>query len=340
VGGFGLIALAVIALIFGAGLVYQKLGKSRDARTFPPPGRMIDIGGLRLHAKLSETASTPPVILEAGIAATSLSWGLVEKQISQFATVLSYDRAGLGWSEPSSKPRTVPQLVDELRALLSKMNVAGPRVIAAHSFGGLIALDYAARFPDEVAGLVLIDPPGIAEWADPSLAHRTMLRRGVFLSRFGEVLARMGVVRFALNRLAGGSRRMPKMIARATGGGSGQAFTERMVGEIQKLPRELWPAIQAHWCDPKCFGAMATYLKALPESAAWVLREAASIRAPLTVLSAANASASQRADQERVARLSARGRVEVVEGARHWIQLDRPDLVARAVREACSIHEG
>lgn len=333
-GGLGLIPIAAIAFLLLAAFVYQQRGKARDARRFPPPGRLIDIGGLRLHANLtSSSAATPPVIFEAGIAATSLSWSLVQPEIAKFACTLTYDRAGLGWSDPSSHPRDVPQLANELRTLLQGLNVAAPRVIVAHSFGGLIALDYAARFPDEVAGLVLIDPVGVAEWAHPSPAHRAMLRRGIFLSRCGYALATIGVVRFTLNRLAGGARRMPKMMARATSGRGGAAFTERMVGEIQKLPRPLWPIVQSHWCDPQSFRAMARYLESLPAGAAFVLRDATSIRAPLIVLSAGNASPAQRADHERVAGLSPRGRLDVIENARHWIQLDRPEVVVRAVRE-------
>lgn len=332
-GGLGLIVLGALALLFAAGILYQHHGQSRDAKKFPPPGKLIDIGGLRLHAHLTGPKTTPPVILEAGIAATSLSWGLVEPQIANFAQVLTYDRAGLGWSDPSPHPRTVPHLVDELRALLEKLNLASPRILVAHSFGGLIALDYAARFPAEVAALILIDPPGIAEWANPSRSHRAMLARGIFLSRCGEALARIGVVRFTLNRLAAGARSMPKLVARATSGGDGQAFTERMVGEIQKLPRELWPVIQSHWSDPKCFRAMAGYLDSLPESAAALLRDASRIQAALLILSAANASASQRADHERLQKISPAGRLEVMEGANHWVQLDRPEKVVQVVRE-------
>ena len=296
---------------------------------------MIDIGGVRLHADVMEppNASAPPVIFEAGIAATSLSWRLAQKEIAKFAPTLSYDRAGLGWSESAAKPRDVHTLVEELRSLLKAAGLDAPRVIVAHSFGGLIALDYAARYPAEVAGLVLIDPVGVAEWANPSRSHSATLRRGIFLARCGEALARVGVVRFTLNRLASGARRMPKAIARATSGRGGEAFLTRMVGEIRKMPPELWPMVQSHWCDTKCFIAMRRYLMALPLSADAVLREATSIAAPVVVLSAGNASETQRADHERVARLSARGRVNVVEDANHWIQLDRPDVVIRAIRE-------
>jgi hypothetical protein len=112
-GGFGLIAITaffsvvlrwfcgVVAVFCGAvvvGVVYQRIGLARDARRFPPPGRMVDIGGVRLHADVIGKVgdSSPAVVFEAGIAATSLSWRLVQNEIAKSTQTLSYDRAGLG----------------------------------------------------------------------------------------------------------------------------------------------------------------------------------------------------------------------------------------------------
>lgn len=331
-GGFGLItAIAVIVLLLAAGAVYQIAGAARDARNLPPPGRMIE----GLHASI-EGAGRPPVVFEAGIAATSLSWRLVQPEIARSTQTISYDRAGLGWSDACAKPRLVWNLVDELRQMLQHAGVPAPRVLVAHSFGGLIALAYAARFPSEIAGMVLVDPVGISEWADPGEAQRWMHRRGLLLSRFGEVLARLGVVRFALDLVMAGSQRIPRMIARASSGRSGAAFTERMAGEIRKLPREIWPAIQSHWCDPKCFRAMRGHIQALPESARAVLQESIRLEIPLMVLSAGNSSAAQRADHERFAALSSRGTLDVVDDSGHWIMLDRPEVVIRAIHRVIS----
>jgi len=331
--------LAVLASCLAVGVVYQRLGLARDARRFPPPGRTVDIGGVRLHAdvigKIGE--STPPVVLEAGIAATSLSWRLVQDEIAKSTQTISYDRAGLGWSDASLYPRGIWQLVEELRSMLDRCSVPSPRVLVAHSFGGLIAVAYALRYPQELAGMVLVDPIGADEWSNPTPHARSMLNRGIFLARCGEALAKLGVVRFALNRLSSGGRTAPKLIARATSGRGGTAFAERMVGQIRKLPPEVWPMIQSHWCDPKCFRAMARQLAALPECAAAVEKEMAlkggRIATPFILLSAGDASAAQRAAQERLAEQSARGRIEIVEDSGHWIQLDRPNVVVDSIHK-------
>jgi pimeloyl-ACP methyl ester carboxylesterase len=357
-GGFGLIApsgfsavvawcfcgaAAVFCGAFAVGLVYQRIGLARDARRFPPPGRLVDIGGVRLHADVIGKigASTPPVVFEAGIAATSLSWRLVQNEIAKSTQTLSYDRAGLGWSDATRNPRGIWQLVEELRSTLDLCSLQTPRILVAHSFGGLIAVAYALRYPQEIAGMVLVDPIGAEEWSNPTVHARSMLGRGIFLARCGEALAKLGVVRFALNRLSSGGRRAPKLIARATSGRGGAAFTERMVGQIRKLPPALWPAIQSHWCDPKCFRAMARQLAALPECAREVeeamrVKGGQGIEMPFILLSAGDASAAQRAAQERLVKHSVSGRIEIVEDSGHWIQLDRPDAMVASVRNVAS----
>ena len=150
------------------------------------------------------------------------------------------------------------------------------------------------------------------------------------MSRFGALLSRLGLVRFALNRASSGSKALPKSIARATSGGAGLAFIERMIGQIRKLPPELLPVIQAHWCDARCFDSMAQYLEALPANAAAV--EDLAVEAPMRILSAEHSSPAQREDHRRLAGRSPTAELEVVAGAGHWIQLDKPDVVVAAIR--------
>jgi len=334
-GGLGLtlhlllLLFALVAAVTLTGAIYQWIGAAKDRRRFPAPGRLIDAAGAQLHIHLTGQGS-PPVVFEAGIAATSLSWRLVESETARFTTAVCYDRAGLGWSGAPSGPRDVWHLVEELRALLDKADISLPRILVAHSYGALIARAYAARYKSEVAGIVLVDPVPASQWSHPSAHNRKMLGQGIVMSRFGAVLARLGLVRFALNRASSGSRALPQSIARATSGGAGLAFIERMIGQIRKLPAELLPVIQSHWCDPRCFDSMARYLEALPANAAAV--EALLVEVPLRILSAEDSSPAQREDHRQLAERSASGEIEVVPGAGHWIQLDRPDVVTSAIR--------
>jgi pimeloyl-ACP methyl ester carboxylesterase len=328
-----LFVFAVVVLLSGA--VYQRIALARDGRRFPAPGRMVKVGGVRLHVNVMGEGS-PVVVFEAGIAATSLSWRPVQLEISKLTTTASYDRAGLGWSDAASSPRGIGQVAEELHALLDCAGLAGPWILVAHSYGGLVARAYVQRYPAEVAGMVLADPVAAREWAEPSESNRKLLRRGIRLSWRGALLARFGVVRLALSLLSAGARRAPKLMARATSGPA-VAFVERILGEIRKLPPEIWPLIQAHWSDPKCFEAMAGYLEALPESAAAVAGETTARGSlqdlPLVVLSAEDADSIQRAEHEMLAQLSVHRRVETVPASGHWIQLDRPDELIRAIRE-------
>jgi len=342
-GDFGLtlelflVPIALVVILLLAGVLYQWASIRSDARRFPPPGRLVDTAGCRLHIHVSGNGA-PPVVFEAGIAATSLSWALVQPEIANYTQTVSYDRAGLGWSDPSGSARDPARVVEELRALLHRSGVAAPRVLVAHSYGALIARVYAARHSAEIAGLILLDPVSAAEWSHPSELSRRMLRRAILLSRRGATLARLAVVRLALNLLAGGARRLPRLVARASSG-AGVVFTERIVGEIRKLPRELWPIVQAHWCDPKCFDAMAQYLEALPATAVEASQAKSLGEMPLTVLSAGNSSPAQRAEHERLVCLSTRGKLEIVPDSRHWIQLDRPDIVIRAIQDMLALRK-
>src|SRR5687768_14908959 len=122
---------------------------------------MIDVGGHRLHVS-SRGEGSPLVLLEAGIAASSLSWALVQPEVAKFTRVCAYDRAGLAWSEVPSCPRTFSRIVDELGAVLGHVAARGRCVLVGHSFGSLVVRGYAARHPKRVIGIVLVDPP--TEW--------------------------------------------------------------------------------------------------------------------------------------------------------------------------------
>jgi pimeloyl-ACP methyl ester carboxylesterase len=150
----GLLALAVVLSL--AGLIYQATASRSDRRAHAPPGELVDVGDRRLHIVCSGSG-TPTIVLEAALGETWISWSLVFENIAAFTRVCAYDRAGLGWSDPARGRRTSGQVADDLHRLLEGAAVPGPYVLVGHSIGGVYVRAYAERYPDDVAGLVLLD---------------------------------------------------------------------------------------------------------------------------------------------------------------------------------------
>jgi pimeloyl-ACP methyl ester carboxylesterase len=270
----------------------------------------------------------PVVVLEAGIAATSLSWSRVQNELSTVTTVLSYDRAGLGWSGTTApRDATARSAAEDLKALLDRSEHPGPYILVGHSFGGLIARIFQQQYPAEIVGLILVDPLRRAEWRNPTGAKRQTLARGVKLSRRGAFLARLGIVRFALRLLTGGSQTIPRLLAKATAG-KGAQVAGRLAGEVSKMPREHWPTIAEHWSQPRSFETMARNLEKLPESVEQLDETRTLGDLPLIILSAGKPIPEHQAD----AALSTRGENIVIPHSGHWIQLDAPEAVIEAVK--------
>lgn len=324
-----LVAGLVAAVLVLAGVAYQLVGLARDARRFPPPGQFVDGGGHRLHA-VCRGHGAPTVVLESAIAASSLSWARVQPAVAQFSSVCAYDRAGLAWSDPSSVPRTFARIVDELHAWLTTLDCATPYVLVGHSFGVFVGLTYAARHPQRVAGLVLVDPP--SEWTHMDRRQSRMLQGGVLLSRVGSLLARIGVVRACLALLTGGAPAAPRQFVKLFGPTTARTV-ERLVGEVRKLPPELHPVVQALWCQPKCFQAMADHLRVLQEAAASAAEVASLGDVPVIVISSGDQTPEVIALHQALAGTSSKGRVVVASKSGHWVPYDEPELIVEAIRD-------
>jgi pimeloyl-ACP methyl ester carboxylesterase len=148
--------LALIVLLAGSGAAYEAIMAPGDARHYPPPGQLVDVGGHRLHLHCVGQGS-PTVVLDAGLGEFSLAWGAVQPQAATSTRVCAYDRAGLGWSEPGPSQRSPQQFAAELHMLLTKSGERGPYVLVAHSISGKTARLFASQHPNEVAGMVLVD---------------------------------------------------------------------------------------------------------------------------------------------------------------------------------------
>jgi pimeloyl-ACP methyl ester carboxylesterase len=182
------LAVLVLASIGGG---YETVAEAADAAAYPMPGRLIDVGGHRLHLHCTGSGS-PTVVLEPGGGAMSSNLGWITPAVARDSRVCVYDRAGRGWSEPADTPQDGAQIAADLHTLLHRANVPGTYVMAGHSFGGLYVLTFAARYPDEVAGMVLVDSTAPA--AAPSTAQGSS--DGIDrLAALASIPARLGLVR-------------------------------------------------------------------------------------------------------------------------------------------------
>lgn len=160
------IILLITALLVVVSDWHQMDAQAQRRRTgiaaghqYSPPGRMIDIGGYKLHVNCDGKASKgkPTVILLHGLGGFSFDWALVQPRVARFARVCSYDRAGQAWSDPGRKPRGPLKSATELRALLTNAGIKPPYVLVGHSLGGIIARVFASQYPNDVGGIVLVD---------------------------------------------------------------------------------------------------------------------------------------------------------------------------------------
>src|SRR5215212_5113321 len=183
----GLLALAVI------GAIYQVVATQIDQRTYSPPGGMVDVNGHLMHINcMGEGSST--VILEAANLGMSAHWVRVQQQLAKSTRVCAYDRAGMGWSEAGADPRDAKQISSELHTLLKGAGTEGPYVMVGHSYGGLYARMYAARYPKQVAGVVLVDSSHPEQFTR-SEEGRAMYEQTRRMGAFVPWLARLGVIR-------------------------------------------------------------------------------------------------------------------------------------------------
>lgn len=189
-----LVAAAILSLT-GAGVVYQFFATVRDRVMYPPPGRLLDVNGCRLHLQ-SAGSGTPTVVLEAGLGGMSSAWAWVQSKTAEFSHVVSYDRAGLGWSEPDATPKTAMQVARRLRSLLKSANTTPPYVLVGHSMGGFFIRVFADLFPEDVAGLVLVDASHPDQHRRSS-AIETHMCTGFRMLKGVPVLARVGYIRLS-----------------------------------------------------------------------------------------------------------------------------------------------
>ncbi|MCB0111099.1 MAG: alpha/beta hydrolase [Caldilineaceae bacterium] len=319
----GLAALLLVVLVIT--LVAGAMAKSNLKAHYPPPGMMVDVGGYRLHI-YCEGRGSPTVIMESGLGDSSLIWALVRPESVKRTRTCVYDRAGLGWSEPSPRPRTAATIVEELHTLLVNGDIAGPYVLVGHSIGGAYVRLYAHNYPESVVGMVLVDSSHEAQSIRLPAAIVQLGQQGTAAQQrelaLYKPLARMGVL----------------------------ALAHTWLPANPMLPVATQATEQALIADPKyldtLFAEQNSAESNLAEVAAAQIKSVGNI--PLIVLSAgkhelpggaippelvAEMAQVWQQLQAELAALSPQGKQVVVAESGHYIHLEQPQVVIDAINE-------
>jgi pimeloyl-ACP methyl ester carboxylesterase len=304
---FLLCAFAALTLLPLTGAAYEAIASAADGRAYPAPGVLIDVGGHRMHLNCIGDGS-PTVVLDAGLGGSSVDWALVQPELANTTRTCSYDRAGMGWSDPAPGRRTPEQIASELALLLDRAHVDGPYILVAHSLAGKNARMFALRHQEDVVGMVLIDARH--EYVDEhTTASEQRAFRDAVASQGGQyaLARRLGVARLIGSQLAG----VPEMTE----------HTRREMAILTTSP-----------------SAIATTSREANERAAsdGVLSAAPSLGdVPLVALAAGQAMNDARwaEAQHRLSVLSAHGRLVIAQGSSHSVHWDQPGLVIATVRE-------
>jgi pimeloyl-ACP methyl ester carboxylesterase len=340
-GALTVVALPVVLAAIGFG--YETVMAAGDARSFPAPGRTLDVAGHAMHLACTGTGS-PTVVMDAGLGGWSMDWSDVQPSVARSTRVCTYDRPGMGWSSPRPEPRDAQHAVAELHALLTNAAMNGPLVLVGHSNGGLRVLLYAAQHREDVVGLVLVDPTPISTDAEQFAALSPGQR--------AELLA---LSREQQSEHTQGGQPLVGLIQAARPFGLARLLSDGLLASTiyPHLGTESQPAYRAGVNRASYLSTIAAEAEQRQTSIDQVRRTGALGGLPLLVLASTEPTAfygdpvppdfSGRArdlmqgmlddSRQAIARLSSNGRVEVIPHSGHYIQFDRPDTVIRAIQE-------
>lgn len=267
-----------------------------------PPGKLVDVGGYKLHIYCTGEGS-PTVILDAGLGQGTLYWSQIQESVSEHARVCSYDRAGMGWSEPGPQARTYMKVTEELHALLASAGEQGPFVLVGHSSGAHTVRFFTQDFPNEVAGIVLEDA------ANEKVLTQEALAPGVKMMEDALIAARLGYFRTSEGSLA------------------------MMAG--MEIPAELKPYLHIIY-NSKTFATSADELESMPVTAAALeptKYKGAWKDIPAIVLTADNEmgrTIGMHEHHKQLAALSTKGE-QILVNSSHNIHIDQPEVVIQAI---------
>jgi pimeloyl-ACP methyl ester carboxylesterase len=300
--------LGLIAVLALAGASYEGIAAAGDARRYPPPGQLVDVGGYRLHIQCVGTGS-PTVVLDAGLGGSSLDWSLVQPELGSTTRVCAYDRAGMGWSDPGPQPRTPRQIADELHTLLTNAGIAGPYVLVGHSLAGKNVRRFALTHPEQVAGMVLVDAR--SEYVDANTSPAEV-------QAFQQALAAQAS-QYRVARSVG----LVRLIGASLWGGPTMSRETRTEGVLLKTSQRGVDTTTAEGLERATDDAQLQAAPSLGDR-------------PMIVLAAGQKVTHDpiwAEAQRRQAALSSDGQLIIAEESGHDIHLEQPTLVIDAVHE-------
>jgi pimeloyl-ACP methyl ester carboxylesterase len=332
------IALSILLLLaFHASSASQH---STNQGAQAPPGKLVDIGGRRLHINCTGKGA-PTVVMEAGAGDFSFDWGLVQPQVARFTRVCSYDRAGYAWSDPGPTPRTLRQIAFELHTGLLKAGIEGPYILVGHSLGGAIVRTYVSQYPKEVVGMALVD--SVHEEGLIGITDRTTKENKIV--RWRE-LSRGRQIPPIQTEMPNPKSSSDPQQARASS--SAQTKVEAPFDKLPERSQQirLWAISQPHY-HPARFSEFDFFPEEL--DSLYSEREKSKIplgAMPLIVLTStisqygtadeqtrARLSEDRKRLQAELPSLSSNGKQIVAEKSGHHIQLDEPGLVVDAIQQ-------
>jgi pimeloyl-ACP methyl ester carboxylesterase len=295
---------AIVAATIG--YIHEAANRRSDRETYRPPGKLVDVGGYRLHLYCTGEGG-PTVLLEFGLDGSYLDWYRVQPHVARFARVCSYDRAGYGWSDPSPRPRVPSVMSEELHLLLMNAGEKPPYIFVGHSMGSFDALMYAHRYPGEVAGVVLVDGAHPDELLPFYFQKKLWLRMMQITMPFG----------------------LPRWRAWCGIGAPEIAGMKRAIG-----------------CQSHVYATHYAQWEAFPRSAGEVRNLGSLGNVPLIVISRDPNRTSKSEDvvsaqrehhwstlQQRLMELSKQSTHISAQGSGHSIPVERPDVIVDAIRE-------
>ena len=316
------VPLGILIGVVGFGATYQALATSRDRRKFLSTGKVVQINGKNWHYQIMGEGH-PTVIVDSGTGGTYLDWQLVQPEVAKFTRILTYDRAGYGWSDLSSEPRTAEQVVGELRQLLREVEIEPPYILVGMSLGGLFSRLFAYHYPEEVAGMVLVDVAHERMYEDTPVEWVELNKRlEGLLIHVVPIIGRIGLLRLLV------------------------AFDSlpMAAGLFQKFPPSVRPLAKALYSQTQ-FGKTFAQESAAVSISMNQVEQARQIKTfpdiPLIVLSAGKPEFDITQEvleklQELHADLanqSPQGVHIIAHESGHAIQLDKPELVIDAIRQ-------